>query len=95
MENIIKKSEAGNTDKSDWKFAQSFAKLSAILQDFCLFYAEKNERNYSRFVAFAKFSPSQDRFLSPKLNLWFPEIWELFPTSILCKTSPRKMTVKF
>lgn len=95
MEKIIEKSEAGNADKSDRKFAQSFAKLAAILQDFCLFCAEQNERNYSRFVAFAKFSPSQERFLSPKLKLWFPEIWELFPTSIVCKTSPRELTVKF
>lgn len=94
MEKIIEKSEAGH-DKSDRKFGLSFAKLAAILQDFCLFCADKNERNFSRFVAFAKLCPSQERFLSPKLKLWFPEIWELFPTSIVCKTSPRELTVKF
>jgi len=94
MEKIIEKSETGG-DKSDRKFGQSFAKLAAILHDFCLYCAEKNEQNYSRLVAFAKFSPSQERFLSTKLKLWFPEVWELSPSAIVCKTSPRELAVKF
>ena len=31
------------------------------MQDFCIFCAEKNEINKIRFVAFAHFSPSQER----------------------------------
>ena len=70
-------------DKSDKKFAQSFSKLASILQDFCLFCAEKNESNQKQ-------SPSQERFLSPNFKLWLPEIWELFTNSIVFITSSRE-----
>eukprot|EP00092_Neocalanus_flemingeri_P024871 GFUD01026967.1.p1 GENE.GFUD01026967.1~~GFUD01026967.1.p1 ORF type:complete len:244 (-),score=101.96 GFUD01026967.1:55-786(-) len=94
MEEIIEKSEIGD-NKCDRKFGQSFAKFAAILHDFSLHCAERNDQNYSKLVAFVRFNPRQEKFLSTKLKFWFPEVWELFHSTIVCKTSPREMTVKF
>ena len=94
MEKIIEKGDAGG-EKNDRKFALSFAKLAAILQDFSLFCAEKNDAS-TRFLVVAKLSLGQERFLSPKLSLWFPEIWEVYQDSIVCRTSSREpVTLKY
>ena len=70
-------SEAGNY-KSDKKFAQSVC-------------AEKNESKLKQIVSFCPFQSKPGEVSQPKLKLWLPEIWELFPTSIVFKTSPREV----
>jgi len=94
LEEIIDKSETVGV-KSDRKFGQSFAKLAAILQDFSLFCSGKNDQNFSRLVCFVKFSTSQERFLAAKLRLWFPEVWKLSSSSLVCKTSLTQLILKF
>ena len=92
MEKIIEKSW---DVKSDTKFALGLAKLTAVLRNFSIFCSEKNSENPTKLLAVSKFSTSQEKFISSKLSLWFPEIWELYEEKIVCKTSPSEIIVNF
>jgi len=92
IDEIIQKSTAVNSER---KFAQNFARLVAILQSFSIFCAEKNNESCTRLLAVTKLNLCQERFLSSKFSLWFPEIWEAHEEKFVCKSSPRKVTVNF
>ena len=84
-------SPAANMDR---QFGVTFARVSAILTDFCNFAAAKTGSPVTLHV-FSRVSPSQERLLRDKFKLWYSEIWELQGDKIVSKSSDKVQSVEF
>ena len=78
----------------DRQFSLNFAKISAILNDFCQYFATKLGKPTSLMV-FSKMTRKREELLGDRLRLWFSETWEVSENKIICKSSSKPQTIHF
>ena len=78
----------------DRQFSLHFAKIAAILNDFCQFFATKNGKPTS-LLMFSTMTRKREEYLSDKLKFWFSEFWEMSEYKINCKSSSKLQTIQY
>ena len=76
------------------QFLKNYSKVSALLTDFCHYFAEKMKRPCSLMI-FSKISANMEPTLERKFKLWYHEHWRLEKDTLTFLSGPNEQKITF